>query len=91
MPILTIRQGLRRLEFVPTSPGQNAATRAFTHVIVEFAASSRLAADQRVNIALGIHNGIERVLEGLPSLLGETGPAHPPEFLYRLEGDVANR
>ena len=58
---LTIRRGLRRLEF-QRSPESSASDPS--HVIVEFATTSELEANQVVQINLGIREGIERLLAG---------------------------
>jgi hypothetical protein len=83
MAVMTIRSGLRRLDFEPTA-GANAKT----HVIVEFAHSGQLAHDQVVRINLGLRNGIERVLEGFPTLVPAPAKGASEEFVYRLEGDI---
>jgi hypothetical protein len=86
MKAITIRRGLRRLEFSPqTSDSKGSAT----HVVVEFAVGEELTRDQIVRIHLGLREGLERILEGHPKRL----PAPPAnadarEFLYRLEGEV---
>ena len=77
---ITIRRGLRRLEFSPPDPKQS----GLTHVIVEFAQSEPLAQDQPVRIPLGVREGIERTLEGLPQALSSARAGR----VYRLEGDV---
>jgi hypothetical protein len=87
MTVMTIRAGLRRLEFKSGAPSGVAAGK--THVIVEFAQSGRLTRDQAVRIHLGLHNGVERVLEGLPTLVTNQAKDAPREFVYRLEGEVA--
>jgi hypothetical protein len=54
---------------------------------VEFAFQSELDPCQVVQINLGIRDGIERTLEGLPRIV--TRPAgNKGEFVYRVEGDV---
>lgn len=87
MAVITIRSGLRRLDF--KSPEATTGGAGQTHVVVEFAQSGRLAHDQVVRINLGLRNGNERVLEGLPTLLPTPKKHASPEFVYRLEGDVA--
>jgi hypothetical protein len=85
MTTLTIRRGLRRLEFQPqesAEPGSRAA-----HVVVEFATPTALTPGQTVQINLGIREGIERTLAGSPQLVKSKGGAKD-SFLYRLEGDV---
>jgi hypothetical protein len=87
MTVITIRAGLRRLEFKSGDPGGAASGR--THVIVEFAQPGRLARDQAVRIHLGLHDGVERVLEGLPTLVTNKTEGAAREFVYRIEGEVA--
>ena len=84
MTVITVRTGLRRLDFRPSDGGGNTTTR----VIVEFARESELARNQVVRINLGLRNGIERVLEGSPTLVSAPAKEKSREFLYRLEGDV---
>lgn len=81
---LTIRRGLRRLEFLPPHDGSSGST---SHVVVEFSTASQLAAGQTVQINLGIREGIARMLAGSPTLL-KTAGGKKDEFVYRLEGDV---
>jgi hypothetical protein len=82
MTPLNIRAGLRKLEFT----AMDGDTENKTRVVVEFAREAELARDQVVRINLGIRDGIERTLEGLPQRLKTTPKLH--EFVYRLEGEI---
>lgn len=88
MSAITIRRGLRRLEF--TSLEDTAPTEAKTHVLVEFAVDGRLPDDQIVSINLGIRSGIERTLKGVPQLVQRDDRTEKTKdaFVYRLEGNV---
>ena len=86
MTVIEVRTGLRRLDFGRSDP--DGGDSAKKHVIVEFARETELARNQVVRIHLGLRNGIERVLEGLPTLVAAPATAKSREFLYRLEGDV---
>jgi len=81
---LTIRRGLRRLEFLPPLGSSSGGT---SRVVVEFATPSELTTGQIVQINLGIREGIERTLAGFPKLVKKASE-EKKEFLYRLEGDV---
>jgi hypothetical protein len=85
MSAITIRRGLRRLEFSPQTTDSTGAT----HVVVDFAVDEELTRGQLVRINLGLREGLERVLEGQPRRLpSQPGKRDAAEFLYRLEGDV---
>jgi hypothetical protein len=92
MSAITIRRGLRRLEF--TALEDTAPTEAKTHVLVEFAVEGRLPDNQIVSINLGIRSGIERTLQGVPQLVqqrnekSDKSEKSKDAFLYRLEGNV---
>lgn len=86
MSVITIRRGLRKLEFAAAT--QPAAGRRRTHVVVDFVMPESLEPGQVVIINLGLRNGYERRLEGIPALVDEIGSESSHEFLYRLEGDV---
>ena len=81
---LSIRRGLRRLEFNAPETG----TDSKTHVLVEFACEAKLAQDQIVSINLGIRKGLERLLQGSPTLVKPAAPGKNAEYVYRLEGHV---
>ena len=85
MSSLLIRTGLRKLDF--GKPATGPTSEGTSHVIVEFAVNDRLARDQVVKINLGIRAGIERTLQGLPTLV-KAAADKKGEFLYRLEGDL---
>lgn len=85
---VTIRRGLRRLDFVPPRAGARGGQS--THVVVEFAREDKLAHDQVVAINLGLRDGVQRILNGLPRLVDtKKMDAKKAEYIYRLEGDVA--
>jgi hypothetical protein len=85
MSITEIRKGLRKLDFIRKEDADPSSRE--THVVVEFEVSTQLAKDQLVLINLGLRDGINRELMGLPKLVNSTRGA-PPSYTYRLEGDV---
>jgi hypothetical protein len=86
MAVMIIRSGLRRLDF--TRDDHTGAKEARTRVVVEFAQKTRLPSGQSVRVELGTRNGVERVIEGLPTLVERASKTASDEFLYRLEGNV---
>jgi len=84
MTALTIRGGLRKLDFKPEQVPHSDGT---THVVVEFVQSTKLTPHQIVRINLGIRDGIERILEGCPRLV-RPAAGGDAENLYRLEGTI---
>src|SRR5262245_5238873 len=83
MAELTIRNGLRKLEFISVGddPDTNAEAR------VEFARESPLPEGERVQIALGMREGKLRSLVGVPHLLEQSRT----EYRYRLHGQITER
>ena len=70
MAYFEIRGGLKKLEFERLPGSSDEATRA----VVEFVYPLPLAAGQCARIMLGLHNGVERELIGVPEFLGVCGP-----------------
>ena len=85
MAYFEIRGGLKKLEFERLPGSSDEATRA----VVEFVYPLPLAAGQCARTMLGLHNGVERELIGVPEFLGVCGPrSAKPEYLYRLCGAI---
>ena len=85
MTTITVRRGLRRLEFL-RAPNRDGHT--MTHVVVEFAHDVALEKGQVIRINLGVREGVERALEGVPKPIRPAGALEGEPFVYRLEGDV---
>lgn len=86
MAALTIRGGLRKLEFISVG-GDDSDTSAEARV--EFARESPLPAGERVEISLGLREGKLRSLVGVPQLLEEAkAAAQRTEYRYRLHGQI---
>jgi hypothetical protein len=86
MAALTIRSGLRKLEFI--SFGDDAET---AEARVEFARESPLPEGERVQISLGMREGKLRSLVGVPLLLERSAAASRTEYRYRLHGQITER
>ena len=87
MTELTIRSGLRKLEFICV--GDNSDTSAEARV--EFARESPLPEGERVQISLGMREGKLRSLVGVPLLLEQAAVASRTEYRYRLHGQITER
>jgi hypothetical protein len=85
MTTITVRRGLRRLEFLPAPNSQG---RTVTHVVVEFAHDVPLNEGQVIRVDLGIREGNERALEGVPKLVRSRKALEGDQYVYRIEGDV---
>lgn len=88
MAALTIRGGLRKLEFISLGDESDPTAEAR----VEFARESPLPAGERVQISLGMREGKLRSLVGVPMLLEEhSAAAARTEYRYRLHGQITEQ
>jgi hypothetical protein len=88
MAALTIRGGLRKLEFISLGEDSDASAEAR----IEFARESPLPAGERVQISLGMREGKLRSLVGVPLLLEERAQAASrTEYRYRLHGQITEQ
>lgn len=87
MAALTIRGGLRKLEFISVGDDSDPTAEAR----IEFARESPLPAGERVQISLGMREGKLRSLVGVPFLLEEQTAAQRTEYRYRLHGQITEQ
>lgn len=87
MAELTIRNGLRKLEFISVGDDPETSSEAR----VEFARESPLREGERVQISLGMREGKLRSLAGVPHLLEQKAVASRTEYRYRLHGQITER
>ncbi len=87
MAALTIRKGLRKLEFISFGDDSEGAAEAR----VEFARESPLPEGERVQISLGMREGKLRSLVGVPFLIEQAAIASRTEYRYRLHGQITER
>jgi hypothetical protein len=85
MAAITIRRGLRKLEF----QAQGGSSEAGPYARVEFAWATRLPRGTSVEVPLGLRDGCLRALIGVPRLLGADETSEPRQFRYQVSGPVS--
>jgi hypothetical protein len=83
MAEVEVRKGLRKLAFEKRSSGDESRR----YVVVHFVVAEPLQSGQVASINLGVHDGAERVLRGIPRLL-EMKESKVRDYVYCLEGEV---
>lgn len=84
MPTISIRRGLRSLEFDTPHDTERSAR-------VEFSRHEPLPSGMSVHVPLGLRDGKVRVLIGVPRLIENKNGSASKEYVYRLAGSITEQ